>query len=452
MPRTVSREAVTPLPAKPTRKKSALPRSARHGAGPKSAPKPAAALAHANDFPVVGIGASVGGLQAFRELLDHLPPDTGMAFVLVQHLDPLHKSALSELLGKSSPLPVAEVTRNTRVLPNHVYVIPPNRALTFEKGSLKLRPRPTSAEGHRTIDTFFESLAAERQAGAIGVVLSGAATDGTLGLEAIKAEGGITFAQDQSATNESMPRSAVAAGVVDFVLSPAKIAAELGRMASHPFLHAAPVLKQGKLGRNETRRMRAADTTKSDVADNASDAGKVILGVLARHSGVDFNAYKSSTIERRIRRRMVLSRLSTLEEYAERLKNDAAEVELLYSDVLIHVTSFFRNPETFEFLKSHVLPKLFRRESEQTVRVWVAGCSTGQEAYSIAMLLSEAAGRRPGMPAFQVFATDLNAAYWKRRGPESTQSRRSGISHRRGCVAFSSRKTAGTGWAKPCAT
>lgn len=407
MSRTVSRETDTPLPAKSARKKPSLAKSDGK-ASAKILPKHSGGARAKTGFPVVGIGASVGGLVAFRELLAHLPADTGMAFVLVQHLDPLHKSALSELLGPSSSIPVEEVTRDTRVQPNHVYVIPPNCSLTFEKGALKLRPRPPSVEGHRTIDTFFESLARARQAGAIGIILSGAANDGTLGLEAIRAEGGITFAQDQSAKNESMPRSAIAAGVVDFVLSPAKIAVELGRIAGHPFLHATPVFEPEEFA--ATSGKKVAPGKDGEATEAANSAAKKILALLARHSGVDFTCYKSSTIQRRIRRRMVLSRLGTLEEYAERLKDDRAELELLYADVLIHVTSFFRNPETFEYLKAKVLPKLFQRAADATVRIWVAGCATGQEAYSIAMLLSEVASRYSEAPAFQIFATDLNAS------------------------------------------
>ena len=186
--------------------------------------------------PIVGIGASAGGLEAFTELLQHLPLDTGMGFVLVQHLDPSHESALTHLLTRATSLPVREVTDNLRVEPDHVYVIPPNTNLAIAQGVLRLEPPPVSRSPLRSIDSFFESLAQDQRERAIGVILSGTATDGTLGLEAIKAEGGITFAQDDSARYDSMPRSAVAAGCVDFILSPESIAKELARIAKHPYI------------------------------------------------------------------------------------------------------------------------------------------------------------------------------------------------------------------------
>ena len=190
--------------------------------------------------PIVGIGASAGGLEAFTELLQHLPLDTGMGFVLVQHLDPHHESALTHLLTRATSLPVREVTDNLRVEPDHVYVIPPNTSLVIDKGVLKLEPPPVTRSPLRSIDSFFESLAQDQRERGIGVILSGTATDGTLGLEAIKAEGGITFAQDDSARFDSMPRSAVAAGCVDFILSPAGMAKELARIAKHPYIAGPP--------------------------------------------------------------------------------------------------------------------------------------------------------------------------------------------------------------------
>ena len=193
-----------------------------------------------SSFPIVGVGASAGGLVAFTELLTHLPLDTGMGFVLVQHLDPEHESALTQLLARATKMPVREITNNQRVEANCVYVIPPNTNLGIARGVLKLRPRPETRTPHRSIDFFFESLAEDQRECAIGVILSGTATDGTLGLTAIKAEGGITFAQDDSARYDSMPRSAVAAGCVDFVLSPENIAKELARIATHPYVAGQP--------------------------------------------------------------------------------------------------------------------------------------------------------------------------------------------------------------------
>ena len=382
--------------------------------------------------PIVGIGASAGGLEAFTELLKHLPLDTGMGFVLVQHLDPQHESALTQILTRVTSLPVREVTDNLRVESDHVYVIPPNTNLAIAQGVLKLEPRPQTRTPHRSIDFFFESLAEDQRERAIGVILSGTATDGTLGLEAIKAEGGITFAQDDSARYDSMPHSAVAAGCVDFVLSPEDIAKELARIAKHPYVAGQPpeppsLRKTTGRPRRSTRMMqrrcRQADTdtprtgarqarAEAEAArGKAGDNGyKKILLLLRNHSGVDFSLYKSTTIQRRITRRVVLNRQNTLEDYADFLRGNAKELDALYSDVLISVTSFFRNPEAFDVLKRKVFPKLLQQRGDEPVRVWVLGCSTGQEAYSIAMAFVESADQAPRMRKLQVFATDLNDA------------------------------------------
>ena len=380
---------------------------------------------------VVGIGASAGGLEAFTQLLQHLPTDTGMAFVLVQHLDPARDSALSEILSRVTSLSVREVAGNQPVEPNHIYVIPPNANLSMEGGVLKLGPRQRAGP-HRSIDSFFESLAQDQRERAIGVILSGTATDGTLGLEAIKAEGGITFAQDESAKYDSMPRSAVAAGCVDFVLKPEDIAHELARIARHPFVagqlaahFASPEddrafatahedddtpLPSGGHGipRNEAKQARDEGQA---TPDKAGDNGfKKILLLLRNHCGVDFSLYKSTTIQRRIARRMVLNKHDSLETYAQFLRGNTKELDALYSDVLISVTSFFRNPEAFDVLKRKVFPKLLQQRGDEPFRVWTLGCSTGQEAYSIAMAFVEAAEKATRMRTLQVFATDLNEA------------------------------------------
>ena len=348
-------------------------------------------------FPIVGIGASAGGLEAFSDLLRQLPLDTGMGFVLVQHLDPTHDSALTELLQRVTTLPVREVTNNLAVEPNHVYVIPPNTNLGISAGALILSPRPEIPAAARSIDAFFESLAEDQRERAIGVVLSGTASDGTAGLEAIKAEGGITFAQDASAKYDSMPQSAVAAGCVDFVLSPMAIAQEIARIAKHPAVGGAPdaAADHHRPGSDE------------DVAVTANGFKK-IMTLLRNHAGVDFSQYKPSTIQRRITRRMVLSKQDTPAEYATFLRGNARELEALYSDVLINVTSFFRNPQAFEVLQRTVWPELLKQRSDDPVRVWVLGCSTGQEAYSIAMTFTEAADKAPRVRALQIFATDLS--------------------------------------------
>ena len=339
---------------------------------------------------MVGIGASAGGLEAFRELLEALPNDTGMAFVLVSHLSKTYKSMLSELLSKATRMPVAEARGQTPLLPNHIYVIPPNTTLAMEDGSLVTQPIRDESRHGLVIDAFFRSLAEHRKSQAIGVVLSGTGTDGTLGLGAIKAEGGIAFAQDQqSAKFPDMPRSAsIQFGAADFVLPPAQIAAELARIASHPYLQRA----QGE--ENE------ANAQETQLAN--------IFRWVKRSSGVDFSQYKPSTLRRRILRRMVLNKMETMGSYLKRLETDPSEVEALYRDLLINVTSFFRDPETFEYLKSDVIPDLVKhRHGDLPIRVWVPGCATGEEAYSIAILLLECL-QSSGAPPVQIFASDIS--------------------------------------------
>ena len=369
-------------------------------------------------FPIVGVGASAGGLEAFTQLLKALPLDTGMGFVLVQHLDPEHESALTQILSRVTSLPVCDVTNNQPVQPNHVYIIPPDTNLSIVEGVLQLQRRPKTRTPHRPIDAFFESLALDHRERAIGVVLSGTASDGTLGLEAIKAEGGITFAQDDSAKYDSMPRSAVAAGCVDLVLSPTNIAKELARIAKHPYVAGQPLALSIRAADDH------ADATELEDIDsplpasqqraepkggNGADDGYIkTLSLLRNHSGVDFSLYKSSTIQRRVTRRMVINQQNTLEDYAKFLKGNAKELDALCTDVLISVTSFFRNPEAFEALQRDVLPQLLQQPGDDPIRVWVPGCSTGQEAYSIAIAFMESAEKSPRGRNLQVFATDLN--------------------------------------------
>ena len=349
-------------------------------------------------FPIVGIGASAGGLEAFSELLTHLPLDTGLGFVLVQHLDPQHYSALAQLLGRVTSLPVLEVTDRQRVAPNHVYVIPPNTDLTLAGGVLTLQPRPDTRAPHRSIDFFLETLARDCGPRAIGVILSGAATDGTLGLEAIKAEGGITFAQNESAKYDSMPRSAVAAGCVDFVLSPAAIAHELARIAAHPAVAADPTSASTPVGHPLPH--AGTDVTLAGVAP--------ILRLLRAHAGVDFSLYKTSTVQRRILRRMIVTKHRAPGAYATFLRGNGQELDALFQDMLISVTSFFRNAEAFDVLVRSVFPALLAQPAGEPIRAWVLGCSTGQEAYSVAMAFAEASDSSPRLRPLQVFATDVN--------------------------------------------
>jgi two-component system CheB/CheR fusion protein len=371
-------------------------------------------------LPVVGIGASAGGLEAISLLLRQLPNDTGMAFIFVQHLDPQYESELTRILGRATTMPTTQVTNNLRIEPNHVYVIPPNVVMTMTRGVLKLRPRSRIIPAHGAIDLFFESLAKDRKDRAIGVLLSGTATDGTQGLEAIKAEGGITIAQDDTAKYDSMPRSAINAGCVDFVLSPEKIAKELDLIARHPYVRGeglrsdldrslAEAYPEDAEIRAEEIRSSSSHHWKATARVKSAENGlKKILTLLRNHSAVDFTLYKPSTIHRRIMRRMVLNRLASLDEYAAMLHRNPKELSALYSDVLINVTGFFRNPDAYEVLKKKVFPKIVTGRRFDPVRIWIAGCSTGQEAYSIAMIYSEFIEKIPRAPRLQVFATDLN--------------------------------------------
>ena len=351
---------------------------------------------HCSTGPL-GIGASAGGLEAFTQLLKALPLDTGMGFVLVQHLDPEHESALTQILSRATSLPVSDVVNDQPVQPNCIYIIPPDTNLSIANGLLKLRPRPKARTPHRPIDSFFESLAADHGERAIGVVLSGTASDGTLGLEAIKAEGGITFAQDDSAKYDSMPRSAVAAGCVDLVLSPKEIAEELTRIAKHPYVASG-----------EKEQSDGDASSPSSHSPLPSDGYAKALSLLRTHSGVDFSLYKSGTIQRRITRRLVINKQNSLDDYATYLQGNAKELDALCSDLLISVTSSFRNPEAYKALQREVLPKLLKQPGDEPIRVWVPGCSTGPEAYSIAIAFMEAAETSPRGRNIQVFATDLN--------------------------------------------
>ncbi|MBL8897486.1 MAG: response regulator [Planctomycetes bacterium] len=357
---------------------------------PPDAEEPHAASDEAEDdtsFPIVGVGASAGGLEAFTQFLKALPVDTGMAFVLVQHLSPSHPSALAEILSRATRMTVTEVLGASRVEPNHVYVIPPDHSIVFEQGLLQLLPRETKGI-HKPVDQLFRSLAENRRHRAIGVVLSGTATDGTLGLEAIKAEGGITFAQDETAQHEGMPISAVASGCVDFVLAPDAIAQELVRISRHP--HVAP-------------------SASLQEEDSQSQLAEVVK-LLHRATGVDFSHYKQSTLYRRVTRRVLFRKLDGLEAYLQHLRQTPGEAEALFQDLLIGVTSFFRDPEAFESLKRSVFPRLLKdRPSSDPVRIWTLGCSTGQEAFSLAMAFAEVAEDAGSQATLQVFATDINA-------------------------------------------
>lgn len=332
----------------------------RHNAKMKSrAPKTASSLKKAprdkkanppgNSFPVVAIGASAGGLEAYKEFFHALPVDTGLAFVLIQHLDPSHHSLLAEILSNTARIPVDEVRSGVRIKPNCVYVAPPGAFMAISGGAFTLTPRSKESGRHLSVNFFMRSLAEERKSSAIGVILSGTGADGTLGLENIKAEGGITFVQDPAtARYDGMPLSAIDSGCVDFILPPKEIARELHRIQRHPYI------RQDEQGAEE----QGKELTDSVTLPSREQDFITILDQLRKTSGIDFRQYKPNTIHRRALRRTVILKLDSLGEYAKYLKERPEEGHKLYDDVLIPVTSFFRDFEAFEALKSQVYPAI----------------------------------------------------------------------------------------------
>jgi two-component system, chemotaxis family, CheB/CheR fusion protein len=341
-------------------------------------------------FPVIGIGASAGGLEALEQFLSHTPPDSGRAFVVVQHLDPSHKGALPELLQRRTRMKVLQVEDGTKIEPNRVYVIPPNRDLSLERGTLKLL-EPAEPRGLRLpIDSFFRTLADELGERAVGVILSGMGSDGTLGLRAIKENGGLGLVQEpESAKFDSMPRSAIDAGVADYVGRAEELPAKLiacSRGAQVPGGEAV------------------------EPEEKSRSALEEIVTLLRACAGRDFAAYKKNTIYRRVERRMGIHQFGKMAEYLEFLQENPQELDFLSKELLIGVTSFFRDPEAFAALREKALPALLAsRAPSQIFRAWVPACATGEEAYSIAMLLKDVleAGRRRG-ERIQLFATDLD--------------------------------------------
>ena len=343
-------------------------------------------------FPIVGIGASAGGLEALTGFLKALPPDTGMAFVVIQHMDPTHESMLNRLLAKSTLMPVQQIADGTEVESNQVYVIPPNMDVAIRRGRLKLSARSLVPLGHNPVDTFLSALAEDQRSKAIGIILSGIGSDGTKGLRAIKAEGGITFAQDEeSAKYPGMPLNAVAAGCVDLVLPPDKIARELARMNRHPYLEIAPEAFVPETPPVEDGNIRK------------------IFRLLRASTGVDFSNYKRTTIRRRIGRRMMVRRCETLSQYAKYAGEHPDEVKALFEDVLIHVTGFFRDPEVYGYLKISVFPQILATlDPGEAIRIWVPGCSSGEEVYSIAIALMESLSDSAAQTRIQIFGSDIS--------------------------------------------
>jgi len=345
-------------------------------------------------FPVVGIGASAGGLAAFEAFFAGMPADIdpGMAFVLVQHLAPDHKSILTDLIRRYTRMQVFEVEDGMVVQPNCAYIIPPNRDMAFLNGTLQLM-EPSAPRGQRLpIDFFFRSLAQDQRERAICIVLSGTGSDGTLGLRAIKGEGGMAMAQNPASTEyDGMPRSALATGLVDFELPPAEMAAQLMAYAAHAF------------GKPPSR----AETTLPLKAENLM---KKIFIMLRSQTGHDFSQYKPNTINRRIERRMAVHQIGTMDEYVKYLQTTPLEVDSLFRDMLIGVTNFFRDPEAFKAVEDQAIPRLLAgKPASALIRVWVPGCSTGEEAYSLAILIAERQEAMKQSFKVQIFATDIDS-------------------------------------------
>ncbi|MDM8549101.1 chemotaxis protein CheB [Desulfobacterales bacterium HSG2] len=338
-------------------------------------------------FPIVGMGASAGGLDSFEKFFTHIPPDSGMAFVLVQHLAPDHKSFLPEILKNFTGMETDQAKDGTKVRPNCIYVIQPGKNMGILNGVLYLIEQ-TGAGPEFPIDHFFESLALDQKEKGICIVFSGTGSDGTLGLKAIRKEGGLVMVQDpESAQYDGMPKSAVATGLADHILSPDKMPAQLTA-----FIHHADKKETGKFSSE----------------DDLNHLNKIFM--LVRHQTThDFSFYKKASVSRRIERRMGINRIDNLADYVFCLQQNPKETEALFKDLLIGVSSFFRDMESFEILKENIIPPLFEnRPLDQAVRIWVPGCSTGEEAYSIGMLIREHLEFLKKKYRVQIFATDIN--------------------------------------------
>ena len=345
-------------------------------------------------FPIVGVGASAGGLDSFQKFLKAVPANSGMAYILVQHLSPTHHSILPGILSKATSIPVQEISNDCTIKQDHIYVIPENQMLEISDYSLKLTPRKKNVQ-NMPVDVFFSALARVHGTMAIGVVLSGTASDGTVGLKEIKEHGGITFAEDpNSATWDGMPKNAIGAGVVDFVLPVEQIPTKLVNV--YALYESDPVQDEEQ---------------KSKINENSL---RKILSVLQQHSGVDFSFYKRPTVLRRLDRRMAINQITEQKDYLAFLIKNRAERESLFQDLLIKVTSFFRDPEIFDELVKTVIPQILKNQDPQDpVRIWIPACCTGEEAYSLAIVLFDALGGLTSGHNFlktkiQIFASDIS--------------------------------------------
>ncbi|MCP4196780.1 MAG: chemotaxis protein CheR, partial [Proteobacteria bacterium] len=337
-------------------------------------------------FPIVALGASAGGLEAFETFFKAMPSDSGIAFVLIAHLDPTHVSLLPELVQKRSSMRVHQVRDGMKVERNNVYVIPPNKNLTILNGILQLMDLTKPRGANLPIDSFFRSLAQDQGERAIGIVLSGTASYGTLGLRAIKEAGGLVVVQDpKSAQYDGMPHSAIATGLVDYVLPPDEMPARLIDYVQRPL---AQIVRPGV---------------------ETDDALQKIFILLRSQTGHDFSHYKEKTVYRRLARRLTINQIKDLEHYARYLQRNPPEADALFRELLIGVTQFFRDSEAFAALQEKVIPRLFENlPLGQAIRVWTPGCSTGEEVYSIAILLQEYMAELQESLPIQIFATDID--------------------------------------------
>ncbi len=383
--------------ARPTTRKRSS--KARRGASP--------AANAARVLPVVGIGASAGGLDAFKKFFSTMPADPGMAFVLIQHLDPTRESLTASLLDASTPMHVVQVEDGMVVEANRVYVIPPNSYISIHSGVLRLTPPSAPRSLRMAVDFFLRSLAEDRQENAIGIILTGTATDGTLGLKEVKANGGMTMVQDpETAQHDGMPRSAIASGTADYVLPAEGMAEALLAYVRHAKVAASSGIDRAVIA--------------ASAPDVAAEPMEETLELLRKHVKFDFTGYKKGTLRRRMLRRMGLRHLVDLTSYVEVLRRDGGEVNALFKDLLINVTSFFREPEAWKFLQEQVIRRVVAaKSSDVAVRVWVPACSTGEEAYSMAMLLAEETQAAHKSCFTQLFASDVDS--------EALEAARSGV-------------------------
>jgi two-component system, chemotaxis family, CheB/CheR fusion protein len=341
-----------------------------------------------SNFPVVAVGASAGGLEAFTKLLNNIPEDSGFAFVLIQHLDPSHPSSLPELLSRQTAIPVLEATNGIKVKPDHIYVIPSGMSMSISNRTLNLIEQPIPGLGHN-IDIFFKSMAEDLREQAIGIILSGTGTDGVEGALAIKSRSGMVIVQEpDSAKYEGMPQAAIAAGVQDRVLPPETMALHILKHVQHMEILPGPV----------------KELKESDIGNI-----KRILSLVKAQTRHDFSGYKAASISRRIRRRLNLNQIANLDNYFNFLKSHPGEIEALVKEILINVTSFFRDVKAFESLEKQIQQLVKKKEAGSEMRVWVPGCASGEEAYSIAIILMECIKDINKNLQIQVFGTDLDS-------------------------------------------